>query len=76
MRASAILARGLEASLFEAGHHGYVIDGDNVLRRGLNRDLGFSNADRVENICRVGELCRGLRDRGASPAHDGVQAVR
>lgn len=57
------LARGLEASLFEAGYHGYLIDGDNV-RHGLNRDLGFSDVDRAENIRRVGELCKLMLDAG------------
>jgi len=57
------LARGLEAALFAAGYHGYLIDGDNV-RHGLNRDLGFSDADRAENIRRVGELCKLMLDAG------------
>ena len=49
--------------LTERGHHTYVLDGDN-LRRGLNKDLGFSDADRRENIRRVGELARLFTDAG------------
>ncbi len=49
------LAFGLEEALFERGYHVYVLDGDNV-RYGLNSDLGFSPADRTENIRRVGEV--------------------
>ena len=45
----------VEAKLARAGHHTMLLDGDNV-RHGLNRDLGFTDADRVENIRRVGEV--------------------
>jgi bifunctional enzyme CysN/CysC len=43
--------------------HTYVLDGDNV-RHGLNRDLGFTDADRVENIRRVAEVARLMADAG------------
>ena len=46
-----------------AGRHTYMLDGDNV-RHGLNRDLGFTDADRVENIRRVGEVARLFVDAG------------
>ena len=49
------LAFELERHLFAAGYQAYVLDGDN-LRHGLNADLGFSPADRTENIRRVGEV--------------------
>jgi bifunctional enzyme CysN/CysC len=57
------IARQLEAMLHRAGHHTYMLDGDN-LRHGLNRDLGFTAADRVENIRRVGEVAKLLADAG------------
>jgi bifunctional enzyme CysN/CysC len=53
----------VEQRLARAGMHTYVLDGDNV-RRGLNRDLGFTDADRVENIRRVGEVARLMVDAG------------
>ena len=49
--------------MFAAGRHTYTLDGDNI-RHGLNRDLGFSEADRVENIRRVTEVARLLVDAG------------
>ena len=45
------------------GHHTYLLDGDNV-RHGLNRDLGFSAEDRVENIRRIAEVARLMVDAG------------
>lgn len=53
----------LERRLSEAGRLCYRLDGDN-LRHGLNGDLGFSEADRAENIRRTGEVCRLLVDAG------------
>ena len=53
----------LEKRLHVAGRHTYTLDGDNV-RHGLNRDLGFTDADRVENIRRVGEVARLMVDAG------------
>jgi bifunctional enzyme CysN/CysC len=53
----------LEKKLHSAGHHTYLLDGDNV-RHGLNRDLGFADEDRVENIRRVAEVARLMADAG------------
>ena len=57
------IANLLEQRLFEMGRHTYVLDGDNI-RLGLARDLGFSEADRVENIRRIIEVARLLVDAG------------
>ena len=57
------LARELERRLVALGRACYVLDGDNI-RFGLNRDLGFSPADRHENIRRVGEVAALLADAG------------
>ena len=57
------IANVLERLLFIAGRHTYLLDGDNV-RHGLNRDLGFTDADRVENIRRVGEVAKLMLDAG------------
>lgn len=57
------LARALEKRLTACDHACYVLDGDNI-RHGLNRDLGFSPADRHENIRRVGEVAALLADAG------------
>jgi len=57
------VAGALEQTLFESGRQVYLLDGDNV-RHGLNRDLGFSDADRVENIRRIGEVGKLLVDAG------------
>ena len=57
------IANLLEKRMFAAGRHTYTLDGDNI-RHGLNRDLGFSQADRVENIRRVTEVARLLVDAG------------
>ena len=48
---------------FELGRPAYVLDGDNV-RHGLNADLGFSAADRAENVRRIGEVAVLLADAG------------
>ena len=53
----------LEKKLHVRGRHTYTLDGDNV-RHGLNRDLGFTDVDRVENIRRVGEVARLFVDAG------------
>lgn len=53
-----------ERQLVAAGRAAYVLDGDN-LRHGLNGDLGFSAADRTENVRRVGEVARLFADAGA-----------
>ena len=57
------IANLLEARLHAEGVHTYLLDGDNV-RHGLNRDLGFTDADRVENIRRVAEVARLMADAG------------
>jgi bifunctional enzyme CysN/CysC len=57
------LANALEQALVQRGHHSYLLDGDNV-RHGLNRDLGFSDADRNENIRRIGEVSALMVDAG------------
>lgn len=57
------LANLVEKQLLARGRATYVLDGDNV-RHGLNRDLGFTEADRVENIRRVGEVARLFVDSG------------
>ncbi|MGO1118066.1 sulfate adenylyltransferase subunit CysN [Rhodovibrionaceae bacterium A322] len=57
------VANLVEKRLHSLGRHTYTLDGDNV-RHGLNRDLGFTDADRVENIRRVGEVSRLFVDAG------------
>jgi len=57
------LANGLEQRLLQRGYHSYLLDGDNV-RHGLNRDLGFSKDDRIENIRRIGEVASLFADAG------------
>lgn len=76
------LAFGLERRLFECGCQTYVLDGDNV-RHGLCGDLGFSAADRKENIRRVGEAAGLFADAGLiaiaafiSPYHADRQLAR
>ncbi|QDQ29424.1 adenylyl-sulfate kinase [Chitinimonas arctica] len=56
-------AQALDALLFSQGHHASVLDGDN-LRTGLNADLGFSPADRMENLRRAAEAARLLYQAG------------
>ena len=57
------IANALDVALHQRGHHTFLLDGDNV-RHGLNRDLGFSDADRVENIRRIGEVSKLFADAG------------
>jgi bifunctional enzyme CysN/CysC len=57
------IAEQLEAKLHAQGRHTYLLDGD-VFRRGLSQDLGFSDADRVENIRRAGAAARLMLDAG------------
>ncbi|HNH36611.1 MAG TPA: adenylyl-sulfate kinase, partial [Rhodocyclaceae bacterium] len=57
------IANLLEKRLCADGRHTYILDGDNV-RHGLNRDLGFTEADRVENIRRVAEVAKLMVDAG------------
>lgn len=57
------IANLLEQRLFASGKHTYLLDGDNV-RHGLNRDLGFTEVDRIENIRRICEVARLMVDAG------------
>src|SRR5438874_10800866 len=57
------IAVALEKALWERGVHAFVLDGDNV-RHGLNKNLGFSPADRTENIRRIGEVAKLFADAG------------
>jgi bifunctional enzyme CysN/CysC len=57
------IADAVATRLFELGHPAYVLDGDNV-RHGLNADLGFSPADRSENVRRISEVAALLADAG------------
>ncbi|MEA3220208.1 sulfate adenylyltransferase subunit CysN [Immundisolibacter sp.] len=57
------IANLVEKKLYALGHHSYLLDGDNV-RHGLNKDLGFTDADRVENIRRVAEVAKLMVDAG------------
>jgi bifunctional enzyme CysN/CysC len=57
------VANLVEKQLFAQGRHTYLLDGDNV-RHGLNRDLGFADTDRVENIRRVAEVSKLMVDAG------------
>jgi len=57
------IANALENELHKRGIRTYVLDGDNI-RHGLNKDLGFSNADRIENIRRIGEVAKLMSDAG------------
>ena len=57
------IANHVDQLLFERGHHTYTLDGDNI-RHGLNRDLGFTKEDRVENVRRIGEVSRLMNNAG------------
>ena len=57
------VANALEHELAKRGQHTFLLDGDNV-RHGLNKDLGFSDDDRVENIRRIGEVSKLFVDAG------------
>ena len=57
------IANALELRLNDLGKHTYLLDGDNI-RHGLCRDLGFTDADRVENIRRIGEVAKLMADAG------------
>jgi len=76
------IANMVEQKLHAAGRHTMLLDGDNV-RHGLNRDLGFTEADRVENIRRAGEVAKLLTEAGLivicsfiSPYHAEREMVR
>ena len=57
------IANEVEKQLFVMNRHTFLLDGDNV-RHGLNKDLGFTEADRIENIRRVGEVAKLMADAG------------
>jgi bifunctional enzyme CysN/CysC len=57
------LANALEVALHAQGKRTYILDGDNI-RQGLNKDLGFTDADRVENIRRIAEVAKLMMDAG------------
>ena len=57
------IANLVEKQLFRMNRHTFLLDGDNI-RHGLNKDLGFTEADRIENIRRVGEVARLMSDSG------------
>ncbi|HWJ69013.1 MAG TPA: sulfate adenylyltransferase subunit CysN [Sphingobium sp.] len=57
------IANIVEKKLHALGRHSFLLDGDNV-RHGLNKDLGFTEADRIENIRRVGEVAKLMTDAG------------
>ena len=57
------IANLVEKKLHALGRHTFLLDGDNV-RHGLNKDLGFTDADRIENVRRVGEVARMMADAG------------
>ena len=76
------IANLVEKKLYDMGRHTYILDGDNV-RHGLNKDLGFTDADRVENIRRVSETTKLMLDAGLmvcvsfiSPFRDERQIAR
>ena len=57
------IANAVELKLEEKGFHTFLLDGDNI-RHGLNKDLGFTEADRIENIRRIGEVSKLMTDAG------------
>ena len=57
------LANEVEKELYHRGYNSYTLDGDNI-RRGINKDLGFSQEDRLENIRRVAEISKLMLDAG------------
>lgn len=57
------IANVLENKLLNSGYHTFILDGDNT-RLGLNKGLGFSEEDRIENIRRVAEVCKLMNDAG------------
>lgn len=76
------LANAVDSELFRQGFRSYVLDGDNI-RHGLNKDLSFGDADRKENIRRIGEVAKLFVDSGLiistafiSPFQEDRQLVR
>lgn len=68
------LANALEQALHQQGKHTYILDGDNI-RSGLCSDLGFSDADRVENIRRIAEVARLMMDAGLIANMTGINSA-
>ena len=64
------IANAFSSYLYEQGISEYVLDGDNI-RHGLNKDLGFSDEDRTENIRRIGEVAKLFVDSGTI-VHDSL----
>ncbi|MDA7579191.1 sulfate adenylyltransferase subunit CysN [Alphaproteobacteria bacterium] len=76
------IANTIEKKLYSINRHTFLLDGDNI-RHGLNKDLGFTEADRIENIRRVGQVAKLMTDAGLivitafiSPFEDERQMVR
>ena len=69
------IGMALEAALIERGHLAFVLDGDNV-RHGLNKNLGFSDADRTENIRRIGEVAKLFVQAGVIPITSFISPFR
>jgi adenylyl-sulfate kinase len=69
------LAMALESALLTRGHLAFVLDGDNV-RHGLNKNLGFSDADRTENIRRIGEVAKLFVSAGVMPITSFISPFR
>ncbi len=57
------IANLVEKKLHALGRHSFLLDGDNI-RHGLNKDLGFTDADRIENVRRIGEVAKLMADAG------------
>ena len=57
------IANAVELQLEQKGFHTFLLDGDNI-RHGLNKDLGFTESDRIENIRRIGEVSKLMTDAG------------
>src|SRR3546814_126964 len=69
------IANLVEKKLHGLGRHTFLLDGDNV-RHGLNKDLGFTDVDRVENIRRVGEVAKLMADAGLIVLCDFISTFR
>jgi adenylyl-sulfate kinase len=69
------IAMALEGALIARGHMAFVLDGDNV-RHGLNKNLGFSDADRTENIRRIGEVAKLFLTAGIMPITSFISPFR
>jgi len=70
-----VVAMALERELVARGHLAFVLDGDNV-RHGLNKNLGFSDGDRTENIRRIGEVAKLFVSAGVMPIASFISPFR